>query len=154
MFIPRPGAHKMGVCLYGLGGKRNLAGKGRVARRILGGASSAAVTENRGAEAPRLFHQQDRACAFDFAGDFPVHVRRHTRDSTRKDFSAFGNELLEKIGVLVVDSLSRNIDATTRHDAVCSTEIRSAFSGFRFHGLFGLPVQRVPAEKRVVFLFF
>ena len=105
-------------------------------------------------KAPRLLHQQDRACAFDFAGDFPVHVRRHTRDSTRKDFSAFSNELLEKIGVLVVDSLSRNIDATTRHDAVCSTEIRSAFSGFRFHGLFGLPVQRVPAEKRVVFLFF
>ena len=105
-------------------------------------------------EALRLLHQKDRACAFDFAGDFPVHVRRHTRDSTRKDFSAFGNELLEKIGVLVVDSLSRDVDATTGHDAVCSTEIRSAFSGFRFHELFGLPVQCVPAEKRIVFLFF
>jgi hypothetical protein len=103
---------------------------------------------------PQLLHQKDRARALDFAGDFPVHVRRHTRDSTRKDFSAFGNELLEKVGVLVVDSLSRYVDATTRHDAVCSTEIRSAFSGFRFHGLFGLPVQCVPPEKRIVFLFF
>jgi hypothetical protein len=48
MFIPRPGAHKIGVCLYGLGGKRNLAGKGRVARRILGGAFSAATTSLKG----------------------------------------------------------------------------------------------------------
>jgi len=44
MFIPRPGAHKIGVCLYGLGGKRNLAGKGRVARRILSGPFRATVT--------------------------------------------------------------------------------------------------------------
>ena len=48
MFIPRPGAHKMGVCLYGLGGKRNLAGKGRVARRILGGAPSATPISSTG----------------------------------------------------------------------------------------------------------
>jgi hypothetical protein len=46
-FIPRPGAHALGSAFNGLGGKRNLAGKGRVARRILSGPSRTAVIGQR-----------------------------------------------------------------------------------------------------------
>jgi hypothetical protein len=87
-----------------------------------------------------LLHQQHRSSAFDFARDLPVHVRRHAGNSAREDFAAFGNELLKKIRILVVDRLRRDVDAAAGHDAICPAEIRSAFGGFWFHVLFRLPM--------------
>jgi hypothetical protein len=100
-----------------------------------------------------LLHQEHRACTLDFASDFPVKMCRHAGYPPRKDFSAFSHEFLEQIRIFVVDSLCRDIDSTARHDAICPSEVRSAFGVFRFHCLLDLPMQRAAAQERIVFLF-
>src|SRR5271165_666999 len=81
-------------------------------------------------------------------------MRGHARYSARKNFPALSDKFLEEIRIFVVDCLCRDIDSTARHDAVCASEVRPAFGGFRFHRLFNLPVQGATVEKRIVFLFF
>ena len=82
-----------------------------------------------------------------------MEVRRHSGDTARKNLAALGDELFQEIGIFVIDRLDRDVDATARHGAVGAAEGGAAFGCFRFHGLFGFPVQRVTAQKRVVFLF-
>jgi len=45
-----------------------------------------------------------------------------------------GHELLEEIGILVIDRFSGDIDAAARHRAVGTAESGTAFGGFRLHG--------------------
>ena len=104
---------------------------------------------------PPLLHQQDRPAPLDFAGDFPVHMSRHTGNATRKNLAALGDEFLQKIRIFVIDRFGSNIDPAPRHGAVGAAKSRSAFGGFGLHQqLFGFPVKSSPPQKRVVFLLF
>src|SRR5207244_8109073 len=82
---------------------------------------------------PKLFHQQHGPAAFDFARDFSVHMRRHTRNSPRQNFAALGDELFQQIGILVIDCFRRDIDAAARHGAIGASKGGAAFGGLWLH---------------------
>ena len=86
-----------------------------------------------GMAAATLLHQQHRTAAFDFARDFPVHVRRHACDSPRQNFAALGHELFQQIGILVIDCFRRDIDAAPRHGAIGASKSGAAFGGLWLH---------------------
>jgi hypothetical protein len=79
-----------------------------------------------------------------------MQMSRHSGDAAGQDFAAFSHKFLEQIWILVIDGFSGNIDASTRHNPVSSSEIRSAFGVFRFHDLLHLPMKGASAQKRVV----
>jgi hypothetical protein len=85
--------------------------------------------------AATLLHQQHRTAAFDFARDFPVHVRGHAGDATGQNFAALGHELFQKIGILIIDCFGRDIDATARHGPIGAAEGRATFSGLWLHAM-------------------
>jgi hypothetical protein len=71
-----------------------------------------------------------------------MQVSRHAGDAPRQNLSAFGDELAKEIRVLVIQRFNCDIDTTPRHRAIGATEVRSAFSGLRFHGAILLPDAR------------
>ena len=99
------------------------------ARRSIGPAA--------GTAAATLLHQQHRTAAFDFARDFPVHMRRHSSDSPWHNFAALGHEFFQEIGILIIDCFRRDIDAATWHGAVGAAECGAAFGGLWLHEISG-----------------
>jgi hypothetical protein len=99
------------------------------ARRSIGPAA--------GTAAAMLLHQQHRTAAFDFARDFPVHMRRHSCNSPRQNFAALGHELFQQIGILVIDCFRRDIDAAARHGAIGASKSGAAFGGLWLHAISG-----------------
>jgi len=81
-----------------------------------------------------------------------MEMRRHTGDATRKNLAAFGDELLQKIWVFVIDRFDRNINPASRHCPISAAKGGAAFGGLRLH-LFGFAMERVLTQERVVFLF-
>ena len=71
-----------------------------------------------------------------------MQVSRHTGDTPRQNLSAFGDEFAKEVRVLVIQRFNCDIDTTPRHRAIGATEIRSAFSGLRFHDTILLPDAR------------
>jgi hypothetical protein len=101
-------------------------------------------------EMEHLLHEENRPSSLDFASYFPMQMRRHASDAPWQNFAAFSHEFFEQVWILVVDGFSGNIDASTRHDPVGPSEIRSAFGVLRFHYLLHLPMKGSSPEKRVV----
>ena len=83
----------------------------------------------------RLFHQQHRPAALDFARDLSMHMRRHPGHSARKNLAAFSHELLQEIGVLVIDRFSCDIDAASWHRAIGAAKCGTAFGSLRLHSI-------------------
>jgi hypothetical protein len=82
-----------------------------------------------------LFHQQHRPAALDFARDLSMHMRRHTGHAARKNFAAFSHELLQKIGVLIINRFGCDIDATPWHRAIGTAKCGTAFGSLRLHSI-------------------
>lgn len=102
-------------------GERILFEKGKLRRELL---------------AARLPHEQRLTGALDLAGDLPVEVGRHAGDATGQDLAALGHEALEKIGILEVDQIDRDVDPAAGHRPVGTTESRTAlWSLRRGHGV-------------------
>src|SRR5204863_7298627 len=102
----------------------------------------------------RLLHQQDGAAALDFARDLAVHVSRHAGHASRQDLSALRHKFLQQIGIFIIDGFRGDIDAAPRHGAVGPAESGTAFGGLWLHdGLARLPVQCMPLQEGIVFLF-
>jgi hypothetical protein len=99
-----------------------------------------------------LLHQQHRSAALDLARDLAMQMCRHPRHPTWEDFTAFSYEFLEQIRVFVINRFRRKIDPAPRHRPIGATERRATLRGFRLHALFSFAMQRVPAQKRIVFL--
>jgi hypothetical protein len=83
-----------------------------------------------------------------------VQVSGHAGDAPWQNLTTFGDKLTKQIGILVVQGLDCDIDATPGHGAVCAAEIRSAFSGFRFHKLLYFAMEGMASEERVIFFLF
>src|SRR4029077_14888362 len=82
----------------------------------------------------KLLHQQGRAAALDFARYPAVKMGRHTGDAPRENLAALAHEFFQKIGVLVIDRLDGDVDASPRHGAIGSARSRTAYSGLWLHG--------------------
>ncbi len=89
--------------------------------------------------------------ALDFAGDFAVHMRRHSGHAARQNLSAFGHEFFQQIRIFVIDRFRRDVDATSRHDAIGAAKRGAALGSFGLHDLPGLAVECVPLEERIIF---
>jgi hypothetical protein len=106
--------------------------------------------ESCGRGSEHLLHQQNRPSPLDFASYFPMQVCRHSGDAAWQNFATFSHKFFEQVRILVVDGFCGNIDASTRHNPVGPSEVRSAFGGFRFHYLLHLPMKGASAQKRIV----
>ena len=76
-----------------------------------------------------LLHQESGAGALDLLGDLAVDVGGHTGHAAGKDFAGLGGELLQEVGVLEVDRIGGDVEATTRHGAVGLAEVAAALRG-------------------------
>ena len=75
---------------------------------------------------PWLFHQECSAGALDLTGDLTVEVGCQTGHTTRKDLAALRGELLKKVGILEINRIRGDIEATARHAPVCPAEVGAA----------------------------
>ena len=81
-----------------------------------------------------------------------MQMRRHSGNAAWENFAAFSHKFLEQVWILVVDGFCGNIDASTRHNPVGPSEVRSAFGVFRFHLLTSPPDEGyVGVEKDCTF---
>ena len=109
---------------------------------------------NRKGAARRLAKEQDGAGALDCVCDAAMQVRRDASQAARQDSTALDDEAFQQFGIFVVDGLDHQVDTATRHRAIGPAHGGAAFGCLGLHvGLFGLAVQRVAAEMRIVFLF-
>ena len=74
----------------------------------------------------RLFHQEGSTGALDLTGDFTMKVGCQTSQTTGKDLAALRGELLEKVGILEINRIRGDVEATARHAAVGSAEVGAA----------------------------
>lgn len=88
-------------------------------------------------------------------------MSRHSGHAAGKDLAGLGGELLEKVGILEVDRIGGDVEATAWHGAVGLTEIAATLWGLGCtHGekrvlkrpLLGLAVEGVALEVRIVLL--
>ena len=63
----------------------------------------------------------------DGARDATMQLGRNACRAPRVDFPGLGSELSEKFRILVVELLSRNIEATPRHLPIVPSEILGSF---------------------------
>ena len=109
-----------------------------------------------------LLHQKRRAGTLDLPRDLAVEVGGESGHAAGKDLSGFRRELAKQFGVLEVDRVGRNIEATTGHAAVGLAKIAAALGCLGCaHGgdslgirLLGLPMKRMALQVRVVLLLF
>jgi len=73
-----------------------------------------------------LLHQESSAGALDLTGDLAVKVCCKSGQAAGKDLAGLGGELLEKIGILEVDRVGGNVQATAWHAAVGAAEVAAA----------------------------
>ena len=71
-------------------------------------------------------HEVDSAGALDLTGDFTMKVGCQTSQTTGKDLAALRGELLEKVGILEINRIRGDVEATARHAAVGSAEVGAA----------------------------
>ena len=81
----------------------------------------------------KLFHQQGRAAALDFAGYPAVEMGRHPGDAPRENLPALTDEFSQKIGVLVIDRLDGDIDPSPRHGAISAAKSGTTLGGLWLH---------------------
>ena len=93
----------------------------------------------------RLFHQEHRPAALDFAGDSAVQLRGHARDAAGENFAALSDEFFQEIRVLVVDRFDGDVDPAARHGTIGAAESGTTFGGLGLHGeLLRFAMERVP----------
>ncbi len=78
----------------------------------------------------KSLHQKHGTAALDLAGDAAMQVRGHSSHTTWQNFAIFGDELLQKVRVFVINGLDRDIDPAAGHDAVRTAEIGAALGCF------------------------
>ena len=62
-----------------------------------------------------------------------MNFGRYTGGATGINLSGLGAEFLEEIGIEIMNSLVRNIEATARHLAISTSEIDCSLFGFWAH---------------------
>jgi hypothetical protein len=84
-----------------------------------------------------------------------MQVSWHAGYAAGQNLAALGYKFAKKIGIFVIQSFDRNIDAAPGHGSIGTAEIGSAFSGFGFHNLlFYFAMKGVAAEEWVILFLF
>lgn len=80
-------------------------------------------------------HEIQRTGALDLIGDAAVHLGRYPGRATGKDLAALCRELLEEVGIEVIDLFKWDVEAAARHFAVRAAQIDGSLFGFGSHGI-------------------
>ena len=62
-----------------------------------------------------------------------MEMGRHAGDAAGKDLAAFGDELFQQIGILVIDRFDGDVDPAPGHGAVGTAKCGTALGGFGLH---------------------
>ena len=80
-----------------------------------------------------LRQQINSSSPLDLPGDFAVQLGRDAGDPASQNFSSLRRELRQKLRVLVVYLLNRNIETPARHLTVAFAKSDRSFFCLRFH---------------------
>jgi len=62
-----------------------------------------------------------------------MQMRRHAGHAAGEDFAALSHELLQQVGIFVIDRFEGDVDPAARHGAVGPSEGRTTFWGLGLH---------------------
>lgn len=83
-----------------------------------------------------------------------MQMRRHAGDAARENLAAFSDKFFQHIRIFIIDRFDGDVDSSSRHGAIRPAKCGTTLGSFGLHSsLLRFPMESMPLEKRIVFLF-